>query len=92
MYYVFKRKSIVLNRYNICCEHDQYLMEPALSDDSFTYSDYENSNCVCISKLSAWPTSSMEMVELAARISWLANRPPFSISVAPTTDSDEVPT
>jgi hypothetical protein len=48
MYYVFKRKSVVLNRYNISCEHDQYLMGPALSDHSFIYSDYENINCVRI--------------------------------------------
>ena len=30
----------------LCCKHDQYLMEPALSDRSFTYSDYEYINCV----------------------------------------------
>ena len=30
----------------LCCEHDEYLMEPALSDHSFTYSDYEHINCV----------------------------------------------
>ena len=30
----------------LCCKHDQNLMEPALSDRSFTYSDYENINCV----------------------------------------------
>jgi hypothetical protein len=30
----------------LCCKHDQYLMEPALSDRSFTYSEYEHINCV----------------------------------------------
>ena len=30
----------------LCCKHDQYLMEPALSDRSFIYSDYEHINCV----------------------------------------------
>ena len=30
----------------LCCEHGQYLIEPALSDRSFTYSDYEHISCV----------------------------------------------
>jgi hypothetical protein len=30
----------------LCCKHDQYLTEPALSDRSFTYSEYEHINCV----------------------------------------------
>ena len=30
----------------LCCKHDQYLMEPALRDCSFTYSDYEHINWV----------------------------------------------
>ena len=31
---------------HLYCEHDQYLMEPALSNRSFTYLDYEHINCV----------------------------------------------
>ena len=30
----------------LCYKHYQYLMEPALRDRSFTYSDYEHINCV----------------------------------------------
>ena len=30
----------------LCCKHDQYLMEPALTGTSFTSSEHEHTNCV----------------------------------------------
>jgi hypothetical protein len=30
----------------LCCKHDQYLTEHALTDPSFTHSKYEHINCV----------------------------------------------
>ena len=30
----------------LCCQHDQYLMEPVLTGPSFTPSEYEHINCV----------------------------------------------
>jgi hypothetical protein len=65
----------------LCCEHDQYLMEPALSDRSFT-------------KLLLCPISPMEMAELSTRSSWLVNdqsTAAVSSSLASTSNSDEFP-
>jgi hypothetical protein len=58
----------------LCCEHDQYLMEPALSDHSLpSLTTNISTVSVCISKLLPCLTSPMEMTELSTRPSWLVN-------------------
>ena len=46
---ISRRSRLGVLKPSLCvkvCKHDQYLIEPALCDRSFTYSDYEHINCV----------------------------------------------
>jgi hypothetical protein len=75
----------------LCCEHDQYLMEPALNAPSFNPSEYEHISCVRmpLSKLLPCPTSPMEMAEPSTRPSWLVNDQPTATLLEPGLDNQE---